>query len=246
VALSTLIPPGSSLAGDEEAIHNEKISSAVTDRDNGKMSSLEEENKCLRAQLAELQGRMRQLEAKHNMTNTRSVTDQTQVSTQRQGRRWSYRDWMNSEHQLVPQDDSVEMDILATDQESNLDACEKGVEGLHRRNVISSQIILGGQGEASLRATFPLKKKLSDNESSSSNSSSNDESVLLENDDPFLKVLSDRAGWLVGLLILQSCSSFILKNYEELLQSHLVLVQFLTMLVGAGGNAGNQASVRGV
>jgi hypothetical protein len=222
------------------------MSSAVTDRDNGEMSSLEEENKLLRAQLAELQGRLRQLEAKHNVTNARSVTDQTQVSTQRQGRRWSYRDWMNPEHQLVPQDDSVEMEILATDQESSLDACEKGAEGLHRRNVSSFQVVLGAPEEASLRATFSRKKKLSDIESCSSNSSINEESVLLENDEPFLKVLSDRAGWLVGLLILQSCSSFILKNYEELLQSHLVLVQFLTMLVGAGGNAGNQASVRGV
>jgi hypothetical protein len=210
------------------------------------MSTLEEENKRLRAQLAELQGRPRQLEAKHHVTHTRSVTDQGQVSTQRQGRRWSYRDWMNPEHHLVPQNDSVEMDILATDQESNLDACEQGVEGLHRRSVISSQFIFRGQEKASLRATFPPKRKLSDIESCSSNSSINEDSVLLEKDDPFLKVLSDRAGWLVGLLILQSCSSFILKHYEELLQSHLVLVQFLTMLVGAGGNAGNQASVRGV
>lgn len=57
-------------------------------------------------------------------------------------------------------------------------------------------------------------------------------------------VVSDRAGWLVGLLVLQSMSSFILARNEVLLQRHLVIVRFLTMLVGAGGNAGNQASVR--
>jgi Mg/Co/Ni transporter MgtE len=45
--------------------------------------------------------------------------------------------------------------------------------------------------------------------------------------------------------VLQSASSFIISRNEALLQSHLVIVQFLTMLVGAGGNAGNQASVRG-
>uniref|UniRef100_A0A6U3RF58 SLC41A/MgtE integral membrane domain-containing protein n=1 Tax=Ditylum brightwellii TaxID=49249 RepID=A0A6U3RF58_9STRA len=64
------------------------------------------------------------------------------------------------------------------------------------------------------------------------------------NNELFSDVVKDRASWLVGLLVLQSCSSFILKNNEQLLQNHTVIVQFLTMLVGAGGNAGNQASVR--
>ena len=43
--------------------------------------------------------------------------------------------------------------------------------------------------------------------------------------------------------IFQSVSSFILASYSELLQQHSVIVYFLTMLVGAGGNAGNQAAV---
>eukprot|EP00529_Nitzschia_sp_RCC80_P022429 CAMPEP_0113509574 /NCGR_PEP_ID=MMETSP0014_2-20120614/37654_1 /TAXON_ID=2857 /ORGANISM="Nitzschia sp." /LENGTH=494 /DNA_ID=CAMNT_0000405425 /DNA_START=307 /DNA_END=1791 /DNA_ORIENTATION=+ /assembly_acc=CAM_ASM_000159 len=59
----------------------------------------------------------------------------------------------------------------------------------------------------------------------------------------FFRSAADRAGWLVGLLVLQSLSSFILARNELLLQQHAVIVQFLTMLVGAGGNAGNQASV---
>ena len=72
-----------------------------------------------------------------------------------------------------------------------------------------------------------------------------------ENDDDnttdigFGVMIMDRAGWLVGLLVLQSMSSFIIQRNEGLLQKHLVIVRFLTMLVGAGGNAGNQASVRG-
>jgi Mg/Co/Ni transporter MgtE len=52
-----------------------------------------------------------------------------------------------------------------------------------------------------------------------------------------------RAGVLVALLAFQSCSSFILASFETLLQKHTVVVFFLTMLVGAGGNAGNQAAV---
>ena len=60
----------------------------------------------------------------------------------------------------------------------------------------------------------------------------------------FREALRDRAYWLVGLLVMQSCSSFFLARNEELLTSYPTIVYFLTMLVGAGGNAGNQASVR--
>lgn len=60
----------------------------------------------------------------------------------------------------------------------------------------------------------------------------------------FKDAMKSRAYWLVGLLALQSCSGFILSRNEMLLQDHPVIIYFLTMLVGAGGNAGNQASVR--
>ena len=66
-----------------------------------------------------------------------------------------------------------------------------------------------------------------------------DESV-----DEFLVALRSRVAWLVGLLTLQSMSSFILSDYEALIQAHPSIVFFLTMLVGAGGNAGNQSAVR--
>ena len=55
--------------------------------------------------------------------------------------------------------------------------------------------------------------------------------------------LRGRVSLLAGLLLFQSCSSFILSSFEMLLQKHSVIVCFLTMLVGAGGNAGNQAAV---
>merc|ERR1711923_158894 len=60
----------------------------------------------------------------------------------------------------------------------------------------------------------------------------------------FNDLLRDRATWLIGLLFFQSCSGFILSRNELLLQKYPIIVYFLTMLVGAGGNAGNQASVR--
>ncbi len=61
----------------------------------------------------------------------------------------------------------------------------------------------------------------------------------------FGEALRDRAYWLVGLLIMQSLSGIILSRNEMLLANHPVIIYYLTMMVGAGGNAGNQASVRG-
>ena len=49
---------------------------------------------------------------------------------------------------------------------------------------------------------------------------------------------------MLGLLVLQSTSSFVLDNYQQLLKDHIVVTLFLTMLVGAGGNAGNQSSIK--
>jgi cation transporter-like permease len=71
-----------------------------------------------------------------------------------------------------------------------------------------------------------------------------DDACPLEPTISFGEALRDRAYWLVGLLIMQSCSGIILARNEVLLANHPVIIYFLTMLVGAGGNAGNQASVR--
>ena len=56
--------------------------------------------------------------------------------------------------------------------------------------------------------------------------------------------LSMRRRWLLGLLVLQSTSSMVLDLYQDLLRNHLVVTLFLTMLVGAGGNAGNQSAIK--
>lgn len=52
-----------------------------------------------------------------------------------------------------------------------------------------------------------------------------------------------RVRWLLGLLILQSTSSLVLSQYEDLIKENIVVTLFLTMLVGAGGNAGNQSAI---
>lgn len=59
-------------------------------------------------------------------------------------------------------------------------------------------------------------------------------------------VVWHRTTVLVLLLLLQSLSQIILESYESLISSHVIIPLFLTMLVGAGGNAGNQATVRSI
>jgi hypothetical protein len=59
-------------------------------------------------------------------------------------------------------------------------------------------------------------------------------------DIPFWRALYDRCSWLIGLLLFQSCSSYILADNVELLQQHPAIIFYLTMLVGAGGNAGTE------
>jgi Mg/Co/Ni transporter MgtE len=56
-------------------------------------------------------------------------------------------------------------------------------------------------------------------------------------------IFKHRIGWLIGLLLLQSFSSFILATFEKLLSEHIIITLFLTMLIGSGGNAGSQSTV---
>ncbi len=58
----------------------------------------------------------------------------------------------------------------------------------------------------------------------------------------FWSVVRDRSLWLVALLMMQSISSVVLSRYEALLQRHITIALFLTMLTGTAGNAGNQSS----
>lgn len=59
---------------------------------------------------------------------------------------------------------------------------------------------------------------------------------------PIWKVVWQRTPWLVGLLLLQSLSSLILSGYKDVVDAHFIISMFLTMLIGTGGNAGNQSS----
>lgn len=57
---------------------------------------------------------------------------------------------------------------------------------------------------------------------------------------PFWTMIWQRSPWLISLLLLQSISGLIMNKYNTVLDDNLVLAFFLTMLIGTGGNAGNQ------
>ena len=76
--------------------------------------------------------------------------------------------------------------------------------------------------------------------------SSGDDAFDTTSSSSFRAGLIDRTLWLTGLLVFQSCSSFILQANQAMINDHPAVIFFLTMLVGAGGNAGNQAAVRAI
>lgn len=71
-----------------------------------------------------------------------------------------------------------------------------------------------------------------------------DDGVVIPKDASTLYEAYIRGRWLLMLLVLQSSSGFILDKFQELIQKHFVVTLFLTMLVGAGGNAGNQSAIK--
>jgi magnesium transporter len=59
---------------------------------------------------------------------------------------------------------------------------------------------------------------------------------------PAWKLVMQRSIWLIGLLLFQSVSSLIMGHYDLLLKQYTILSVFLGMLIGTGGNAGNQSA----
>lgn len=109
------------------------------------------------------------------------------------------------------------------------------------------------QGEAAAAGSMELlRSTLAENEALRQRVNDLEEAVgrteglceVLDDGGGWTSSLRTRASWLLGLLVCQSCSSFILADNEALLVAHPTVIYFMTMLVGAGGNAGNQAAVR--
>mmetsp|Transcript_672 Transcript_672/g.2046 ORF Transcript_672/g.2046 Transcript_672/m.2046 type:complete len:272 (-) Transcript_672:140-955(-) len=59
-------------------------------------------------------------------------------------------------------------------------------------------------------------------------------------DTPILSVVGHRLPWLLVLMLVQSVSGYVVSRYEALIQEHVIIASFLTMLVGGGGNSSGQ------
>jgi len=59
-------------------------------------------------------------------------------------------------------------------------------------------------------------------------------------DTPVLEIFSERFPWLLSLMLFQSVSGWVIEHYQGLIERHVILAAFLTMLVGGGGNSSGQ------
>jgi hypothetical protein len=214
--------------------------------------SLEEENEMLKAGLKKLKKEVTRLRQRESLSKVQArkqlPTSLRQIAASNSRRR--QRPGMRPQRKTSGTDLN-DFDGDDVGAEPDLEMHESGRGLFHRKQRGYSPLT---QQQLKQRGFFPDDEsglETEDEESSvflladlqGSNSATEEDDVVLP--ETFWAMVQDRAGWLVGLLILQSMSSFILARNERLLQEHVIIVRFLTMLVGAGGNAGNQASVRG-
>jgi len=59
-----------------------------------------------------------------------------------------------------------------------------------------------------------------------------------------IQTVFDRSKWLIGLLLIQSCSQFILVAYSNLVRAHFSMTRFLIVLIATGGAASVQSATR--
>jgi hypothetical protein len=103
-------------------------------------------------------------------------------------------------------------------------------------NLGPRSLSIGTEGEA-----VPLTRRSTDDDTDNNDNSSS--FLTLSDGGTVLDEAWKRGTWLLGLLVAQSSSSVVLERYADLVKDHIEITLFLTMLVGAGGNAGNQSAI---
>lgn len=96
-----------------------------------------------------------------------------------------------------------------------------------------------------LRHAFPHDRTTGDDDDETGGDEENADYTVIDTAS-VSAVVWQRTSVLVSLLLLQSLSQFILESFETLISRNVIIPLFLTMLVGAGGNAGNQSAVRAI
>lgn len=54
------------------------------------------------------------------------------------------------------------------------------------------------------------------------------------------ELVLSRLPWLMGLMLLQSLTAVVMERYQGLVDDHMIIAAFITMLVGGGGNISSQ------
>jgi hypothetical protein len=226
----------------------------ISDRDDNNSRRLLEENDRLRAEVVELREKVRRFEKDERerlFTNRTSLEkeERERLFTHRTIHQWHHQSWIDPHYQFSAQEDSDMSHSTLTEQD-DLDPDDRS----HDRRLNGPLTFCKQPSEVS-RGSRSSKAKQSDiEEATTATTVTEDPSIKIAHDaafetnykdESFWLMMGERAGWLVGLLLFQSVSCFVLEENQNLLLSYPVITKFLTMLVGAGGNAGGQACVRG-
>jgi len=104
------------------------------------------------------------------------------------------------------------------------------------------------QENLDLRTKLKLARQdIEDDDGSGSTATSDSMTSALDMEEylkvPLWRHIRIRTPWLMFLLLLQSFSALIMGRFDDIFQRHIVIALFVTMIVGAGGNAGNQPGV---
>lgn len=195
---------------------------------------MQDENSRLRTEITELRERLRLFE---------QVEQERPSLHSRAGNQWHHHQSYTQHHHYSNEADSSDMSqSTLTDQD---------LDTIHDENLNGPSTFCKQPSVVSIRST---RQKDVEDATATTTETDGPSSIKITHDvafetnykdESFWLMMAERAGWLVGLLLFQSVSSFVLQENQSLLQKYPVIVKFLTMLVGAGGNAGGQACVRG-
>lgn len=187
---------------------------------------MQDEHSRLRTEIIELRERLRRFEQE----------EQERLSLHRTG----HHQWHHPSYTQPPHIHSNEVDSSDMSQST---LTEQDLETVHDQSLNGPSTFCKQPSIVSIRST--RQKDLEEATTATTTTETDDPSsikiahdVAFETnykDESFWLMMAERAGWLVGLLLFQSVSSFVLEENQSLLQKYPVIVKFLTMLVGAGG-----------
>lgn len=216
----------SSAVAHEEAREME-TAPCISNRDDDDSSRVHDENCRLRAEVVELRERLRRFE------------QEERLSMHRTGHQWNrHHSWMDPHHSPTAHD-QADSDMMSqstlTEQDASLDTVH---DRPHDTSLNGPSTFCKQPSVVSIQSQSTLKSKDVE-EATTATTATQQSNIKIAHDaafetnykdESFWLMMGERAGWLVGLLLFQSVSSFVLEENQRLLQTYPVIVKFLTML----------------